>query len=175
MKSEAVIRFAAPEDARLLAALGRETFHDAFAPHPLMPPGDLRIYLDEAFTIEQMTHELRDSKAVFLLAEIAGEPAGYAKLVARARVPSIDSENPVKLHRLYVKQKFVGAGLGHDLMNRCLLEAARGGHDCVWLSVWEHNLRAHAFYRKWHFESCGFIDFRLGQSTMNDFVMKREI
>ena len=175
MKTEAIIRYAAPADAALITELAGETFHDAFAGHPLMPADDLNSYVEETFTVERMTLELQDPKALFLLAEISGEPAGYAKLVAGIRAAGIDSENPLKLQRIYARQKFLGAGIGQDLMNRCLLEAARGGHDSVWLSVWEHNLRAQAFYRKWRFETCGFIDFQLGKSTMRDFLMLRSI
>ena len=175
MKSETIIRTAAPADADLLAGLGRETFRDAFASHPLMPADDLRLYMDEAFTAEQMRRELREPRALFLLAEISGEPAAYAKLLKKTPAPGIESENQLKLQRLYARQKFLGSGIGHDLMNRCLLEAAQSGHDRVWLSVWEHNLRAQAFYRKWKFETCGLIDFQLGKSIMKDFLMKREI
>ncbi|HEY8562666.1 MAG TPA: GNAT family N-acetyltransferase [Pyrinomonadaceae bacterium] len=175
MKSQAIIRYAALDDARLLARLGRETFGEAFAAHPLMPADDLRLYMDEAFTTEQMTRELSESKALFLLAEISGEPAAYAKLLKNTPAPGSESKNQIKLQRLYAEQKFLGTGIGHDLMDRCLREAAQSGHDGVWLSVWEHNPRAQAFYRKWKFETCGTIDFRLGNSIMTDFLMKREI
>ncbi len=175
MKSEVIIRFAALEDAGLLARLGRETFHDAFVNHPMMPTNDLSLYLNEAFTVAHLTLELEEPKALFLLVEVSGEPAGYAKLLANARTSVIESDNPVKLQRLYSRQNYIGSGIGHSLMNRCLLEAAKSGHDAIWLSVWEHNLRAQAFYRKWKFEQCGTIDFLLGQSTLTDFLMKREI
>ena len=58
MKSEVNIRFAVLQDAELLAKLGRETLYDAFASHPLMPKADLDLYLNEAFTVSQITTEL---------------------------------------------------------------------------------------------------------------------
>lgn len=173
MKSEEItIRFAAAEDAQGLAALSMETFHDAFSGHPLMPTADLSAYLNEAFTLQQITRELMDPKTIFLLADIDGEAAGYAKLVMGAKGEGVTAHNPVKLQRLYSKQKFIGAGLGTALLEQCLAEAQGRGHDTIWLSVWEHNLRAQRFYHKWHFEPCGFIDFRLGQSVMKDLVMQ---
>lgn len=175
MKPEITIRLAAPEDAGQLAELGRETFHDAFVSHPLMPTADLNAYLTETFTVRRMAGELQDPGVFFLLAETAGKPAGYAKLAAQLRTPGIRGNNPIKLHRLYSKKEFIGAGIGAGLITRCLQETADRGHDTIWLTVWEHNLRAQAFYRKWNFEPGGLIDFRLGQSTLTDVLMQREI
>lgn len=81
----------------------------------------------------------------------------------------------MKLKRLYSRQEFIGAGIGRALMNRCLSEAASGGHDAVWLTVWEHNRRALAFYHKWRFEPCGLIDFPLGEAVMTDILMQRTL
>jgi len=176
MKSEEIaIRFVDIQEAAILAALGRETLYDAFAGHPLMPTADLNLYLDKAFAIEQITGELLNPKSIFLLAEIGGEAAGYAKLVMDARVQGVTAEKPIKLQRLYAKQKFLGAGLGPALLRRCLVESMDRGHDCMWLTVWEHNLRAQRFYQKWHFEPCGFIDFPLGNAVMRDVLMQRVV
>lgn len=175
MKSEVNIRFAAQEDAKLLAKLGRETFHDAFANHPLMPKGDLELYLNEAFTVSQITNEINDPQAAFLLAEINGQWVGYAKLIPAGWESGIAAKNPVKLKRLYVRQEFVGAGIGAGLVSHCLDEADKSGHDTIWLSVWEHNRRAQEFYRKWNFKPCGVIDFQLGNMVLTDILMQRSL
>ena len=181
MKSEVNIRFAAQEDAELLAKLGRETFHDAFVNHPLMPKADLDLYLSEAFTVSQIASEIGDPQATFLLAEIDGQAIGYAKLIPGDSERGIIARNPVKLKRLYVRQEFVGAGIGAGLLSRCLLlsrsldEADKNAHDTIWLSVWEHNLRAQQFYRKWDFKSCGTIDFQFGNTVLTDILMQRSL
>lgn len=158
-------------DAALLATLGRETFRDAFVENPSMPLKDLSDYLDENFTPEAMAAELADPKAVFLIAEIAGEAAGYAKLIFDTGDAQVIAERPVKLKRLYVHQKFLGAGVGPLLMGRCIAEATARNADAMWLTVWEHNPRAQAFYLKWGFENIGTIDFTVGESVMNDALM----
>jgi diamine N-acetyltransferase len=175
MKSEVTIRFATQKDKRLLAQLGRETFHEAFAGNALMPAADLKAYLNEAFNLTQITRDLSDPKAIFLLAEVAGEAVGYAKLITGRLEPNIAAKNPIKLKRLNSKQEFIGAGIGAALMRRCLGEAAARKHDTIWLTVWEHNLRAQAFYRKWNFESCGSIDFQLGKTVLTDILMHRAV
>jgi ribosomal protein S18 acetylase RimI-like enzyme len=175
MKPDVNIRMAARRDAELLADLARETFHDAFVDYPQMPKADLILYLNEAFTVSQMAAEIEDPQAAFLLAEIGGRAAGYAKLVRDARAPGVADENPVMLKRLYARREFIGAGIGSGLLSRCLEEARSAGCDAIWLSVWEHNLRARDFYRRWDFESCGTIDFQLGNTVLTDILMRRSL
>lgn len=173
MKSEINIRFASQEDAKLLAKLGRETFHDAFVSHPLMPLADLELYVREAFSVSQIKGELNEPQSAFLLAEIDGQAVGFAKLVADEWKPEVLAANSVKLKRLYVRQDFIGIGIGAALMSRCLDEARNREHDAIWLTVWEHNKRARDFYRKWDFEPCGTIDFQFGNTTLTDILMQR--
>ncbi len=58
-------------------------------------------------------------------------------------------------------------------MGACLEEVARGGYQTVWLGVWEHNLRALDFYRRWGFETVGSHTFLLGSDAQTDLVMVR--
>jgi GNAT superfamily N-acetyltransferase len=169
------IRSAVPEDAELLAELGRETFHDAFVNHPWMPQKDLDLYLDSAFTVSQIASELNDPKTIFLLAEIDGQAVAYAKMESGVTASGVIAKNPVKIKRLYSKQKFIGFGVGKILLEHCLVQAKRLNHDIVWLTVWEHNLAAQNFYRKWNFETSGTIDFLLGQGSLTDLVMQRPV
>lgn len=173
MKSEVIIRFAAQEDAELLAKLGRETFYDAFVNNPMMPKVDLDVYLGEAFTVSQITDEINEPHAAFLLAEINGQAVGYAKLIPSGLESVVVAKNSVKLKRLYVRQKFIGAGIGAGLLSRCLDEAKRGGYQTIWLTVWEHNKKARDFYRKWNFKPCGVINFQFGNTMLTDILMQR--
>lgn len=175
MKSEVNLRFAAYEDAEILAKLGRETFHDAFVNHPLMPKADLNLYLNEAFTVSQITSELSDPQAAFLLAEIDGQAVGYAKFITEGLEARVVAKNPVKLKRLYIRQEFVGAGIGAGLFSRCLAETAKNGHDRIWLTVWEHNKKAQDFYRKWGFKPFGVIDFQFGNTVLTDILMQKSL
>ena len=58
-------------------------------------------------------------------------------------------------------------------MGACLEEAAGGGYETLWLGVWEHNLRAIAFYRRWGFETVGSHTFLLGSDEQTDLIMVR--
>jgi diamine N-acetyltransferase len=172
---EIQIRKATPDDAKLLADLAYTTFWDAFAHHPKNAPDDLAHYMRQAFDIEQITEELADPKSIFLIAEIDGEPAGYAKLIFESSEPEIVAEWPVELSRLYSHQKFLGQGVGQALMDACFAEAKKAGRDVMWLGVWEYNPRAQRFYEKNGFRFVGKHTFQLGSDSQTDLLMQRMI
>lgn len=169
------IRQAVPEDAKLLTDLAYTTFWDAFANHPKNEPDDLAHYMRQAFSIEQITDELADSKSLFLVAEMDGEPAGYAKLIYESTEPDIIAEWPVELSRLYSHQKFLGQGVGQALMDACFGRAKEAGRDVMWLGVWEYNPRAQRFYEKNGFRFVGKHTFLLGSDPQTDLLMQKEL
>lgn len=169
------IRHAVPEDAQSLTDLSYATFWDAFAHHPKNAPDDLAHYMRQAFNVEQITRELADPKSVFLVAEIDGELAGYAKLIFDSTEPDIIAEWPVELSRLYSQQKFLGKGVGQALMDACIERAKQEGRDVMWLGVWEYNPRAQRFYEKNGFQTVGSHTFVLGSDPQTDLLMQRHI
>jgi diamine N-acetyltransferase len=172
-------------DAVLLSELGARTFSETFAADNTLE--DLAEYLATSFNIAQQTAELIDPASTFLIAEIDGHPAGYAKLHAGAPEKKMEGANPaagaspgagakpVELVRLYVSREWLGRGLGEQLMRACLDEARHAGHDTLWLGVWERNVRAQAFYRKWNFREFGEHMFRLGSDLQRDLLMERPL
>lgn len=175
LKLELKIRQASPEDAKSLTDLAYTTFWDAFADHPKNAPDDLNYYMRQAFNLEQITIELADPKSIFLIAEIEGEAAGYAKIVLDNIEPGITAERPVELSRLYSQQKFLGQGVGQTLMDACFDRARQEGRDVMWLGVWEYNPRAQRFYEKNGFRVVGSHVFQLGSDAQTDLLMQREI
>jgi len=161
-------------DAKLLTDLSYTTFWDAFAHHPKNAPDDLNHYMRQAFNIEQITAEIEDPQSVFLIAEIDGEPAGYAKLLIDTIEPGITAERPIELNRLYSHQEYIGKGVGQNLMDECVRYAREQNHDVMWLGVWEYNPRAQRFYEKNGFRTVGRHTFVLGSDPQTDLLMQRE-
>ena len=60
-------------------------------------------------------------------------------------------------------------------MQACLDEAAKQGCDTIWLDVWEQNVRARAFYRKWDFVEVGTQFFQLGSDLQHDLILQRSV
>lgn len=171
--SDPVVRHARADDAALLAALGARTFVEAFAAYN--SPEDLAAYLASSFGRDLQAAELADPHALFLIAEIDGIAAGYAKLASGVTPQSVTGDNPIELVRLYVSQQWLGRGIGAALMHACINEAAQKGYRTIWLGVWEHNGRARAFYQKWNFREVGNHIFQLGNDPQTDILMERSI
>ncbi len=167
------VRRASIEDAKLLAELGALTFAETFAKDN--SPEDMAAYLSDSFSVGRLTEELTDPLSVFFVAEVEGSAAGYAKLRAGEASGDVEGERPIELVRLYVSQQWLGRGVGHALMRRCIDEAREMGFRTIWLGVWERNRRAQAFYRKWEFQEVGEHVFQLGSDPQRDIVMRRAV
>lgn len=166
-------RRANPDDAGLLAELGARTFYETFAADNSSE--DMAAYLASSFSLAQQTAELADPGSTFLIAEVGGAAAGYAKLHAGEPEEGIEGAEPVELVRLYVLREWLGRGVGQVLMRACVEEAQRAGHKTIWLGVWERNGRAQTFYRKWDFRPVGEHVFQLGSDSQTDILMERAV
>ena len=167
------IRRATAADVELLTRLAARTFYDAFA--EVNTPENMQAYLSETFTVPKLSAELRDPLAIFLIAEIDGEAAGYAKLLDGEAPECVTGRDAIEVVRIYVDQKYLGSGVGGALMQACLDEARRAGHRTIYLGVWERNHRAVAFYRKWGFEIVGSHIFQMGDDRQTDWWMERKL
>ncbi|MBL8188837.1 MAG: GNAT family N-acetyltransferase [Acidobacteria bacterium] len=167
------IRAATVADAEMLTDLAARTFYDAFA--DMNKPQNMQAYMSKAFTVPQLIAELSDPQAKFLIAEVDGVAAGYAKLLPGNVPASVTGPNPIELVRLYVDRKFHGSGIGNDLMQACMEEARNLGHRSIYLGVWEHNHRAQSFYFRWNFRVVGSHIFQMGDDPQMDWLMEREL
>ena len=172
-QTSSVIRHATIEDAELLAELGARTFCETFA--AANSPEDMTAYLASSFGPALQATELADPDSLFLIAEVAGVAAGYAKLKPGDPPSGVTDQKPIELVRLYVSQEWLGRGVGAALMLACIHQAGRKGYRTLWLGVWEHNDRAQAFYRQWKFRDVGRHIFQLGADAQTDLLMERSI
>lgn len=163
------LRTASFDDAAALADLGRRTFLDTFADDN--EAADMEAYLAQAFALQQIERELHISHATFFLAEADTIPVGYAKLDAEPSPACVTTPRPAHLSRLYVDHAWLGHGVGKALMRQCIAAATSQGFQSIWLGVWEHNMRALAFYKKWGFTAVGTMTFVLGTDVQTDLVM----
>lgn len=173
MKHTTTIRAATGEDAEMLVGLATRTFCDAFA--EANSPENLEAYLAANFSPAAIAAELADPRANFLIAEVEGTPAGYAKLLRTEPPECVRARPAIEIVRLYVEQRYHGAGIAHALMQACFDKAKAGAARGLFLGVWEHNPRAIAFYRKWGFEVVGSHLFQLGDEAQTDHWMERHL
>ena len=171
--SEITIRIAEPVDAELLVDLGRSSFYDAFAEETA--PEDMAEHLRRTFKIEDITEQLKNDQSLFIIIEIGSVAAGYAYLHPGNPPDCVKTPNPVQLNRFYLRKDYYGRNVGNTLMKACLDFARSRGFQSVWLSTWEFNHRASAFYKKWKFEIAGRAKFTVGSDIQNDNIFVRSI
>ena len=165
------IRTGGPHDAALISVLATTTFYEAYFEQD--EPRDLSAYIHASFEIESLKDELNDPSSSFYIVLRDGKAVGYAKLIAGSMHPSISSDNPVELKRIYLLERVWGTGAGEILLKHCVEKARELGGTSIWLGVWEENQRAQSFYKKHGFVQTGTLEFPYGDSVGINFVMER--
>ena len=165
------IRRAVLADAVGLAKFAARTFRETFEADNT--PEDLELYLASAYGEERQAAELQHPDMVTLVAVDGRRLAGYAQLREGPVPDCVLGPAPIEIWRFYVDRTWQGRGVAQALMVETLQAACARGARTAWLSVWERNLRAQAFYRKCGFDDCGAKEFVLGRDRQTDRVMVR--
>ena len=168
-----VITIATPKDAALLTALSIDTFCETFAPYNKKE--DMDKYISEEMNLTRITEELNDDNNIFFLASDNGIPIGYAKVRGTKIPEALKNNSPLEIERIYVLQKNQDMKTGSALMQHCIDYALSKQYNVIWLGVWEHNLKAIDFYKRWGFALFGSHLFRLGDDDQTDVLMKKKL
>ena len=167
-------RDAARDDARELADFSRDTFVATFGHN--YPPEDLRDYIAAKYGEPIQRREIENPVIHYRLAFAGGAIAGYCKTGPYDLPHQLAaSERALELHRLYVSEATKGAGAAQALMDDALAWARGQGANTMYLSVWETNFRAQAFYRRYGFEHVTEHGFMVGSVRDRDFIWRRAL
>ena len=167
--SSATIRYATATDASELSQLGAETFRATYAEKN--PPQLVDAYIADHYSTAIQLAEVQDDRLIYLVAEIEAQLVGFALLRTDQAHPDVEAAHPIRLARIYVDAPHLGSGLGSALMQRCIDECVRRGHDVLWLGVWEENRKAIAFYERWGFVRVGLEIFDVGGDKQRDAIL----
>jgi ribosomal protein S18 acetylase RimI-like enzyme len=163
-----VIHNARIDDAARLAGFAARTFEDAFGAENAAV--DMASHLAASYGIDQQGSEITNPDIVTMLAEDEAQLAGYAQ-VRRNPAPIERLDAAVELWRFYVDRPWHGRGVAAQLMAAARAAGQALGGERMWLSVWERNPRAIAFYTKHGFRIAGAKDFWVGSDRQTDHVM----
>ena len=163
------LRRAHAADAESLAAFAARTFSEAFGADNR--PEHLAAHLVTSYGVGQQASELSDPAFVTLLAEVGLELAAYAQLRRRVPPSCVNGPAAIELYRFYVDRPWHGRGLAQRLMSAVHAAAGELGCATLWLSVWERNPRARAFYAKCGFQDVGTADFYVGSDRQTDRIL----
>ncbi len=167
------IRRGVASDAPTLAAFAARTFSEAFGADNR--PEDMQAHLAASFGIPQQTKELTDPSVTTLLAHNADTLVAYAQVRYKAPPPGVTDSHPIELHRFYVDRSVHGQGVAQLLMAAVQKATSELGGQHLWLSVWERNPRAIAFYMKVGFVDVGKADFFVGSDRQRDRVLVAKV
>jgi len=162
-----------PEEADTLARLARETFRETYGGRT--DAANLRLYIDTHLTAARLLAELANPGFAFHMTRVAGEPAGYLKTRRDRQPKGIDHTRCLQVERIYVLQRFQGAGIGTTLLDIALREARAAGDATLWLQVWQQNHEAIGFYRSKGFRIYETAAFEFGNERTDDHLMRHDI
>jgi ribosomal protein S18 acetylase RimI-like enzyme len=166
------LRLGERDDAVTLAALSVQVFLDTYATEGVR--GDLAREALREYSEAAFVSRLSEPGRKFVLAEAQAALVGFAELncvLGEAPAPGLAGW---ELARLYVQPQAQGGGVGTALLRRAEQLAAEDGSRDLWLSVWERNERALAFYRRLGYADVGETTYAFeGREYGNRVVAKR--
>ena len=156
-----------------LQMIGKQTFFETFA--DTNTDEDMELYLNQSFSIEQLTQELNNPYSLFYMATIDDEVVGYLKVNwSKAQTERHDLQ-AFEIERIYVLNKFHGKKVGQLLYEKALNIAKNKQAKYLWLGVWEKNPKAIRFYDKNGFVVYDKHSFILGKDIQTDVLMKLQL
>ena len=169
------LRPATLDDVPALAALGRESFADAFG--HLYRPEDLAAFLAETHDEAAIAAEIAGEACRHRLAEGEdGALLGFCKLRYPSKLADLsDALDPIELSQLYCAAAATGRGVGAALMDWALKEADAGGHDAIHLSVYSGNHGAQRFYARFGFAWAADTTFKVGEQLDEEYLFEKSL
>ena len=113
---------------------------------------ELQQFFDDNYTLEQLEKDVTDAESDVRFVLVDGREVGFMKVNWGAAQTEHELENAFEIQRIYILSECQGLGLGKKLFELALDMAKKGGFDWAWLGVWEDNVKAQGFYRKYGFE-----------------------
>ena len=160
-------------DINKLQSISRQTFFETFSTGN--NEGNMTKYLDEGFSLEKLTAELKDKNTEFYIATLNDNVIGYLKLNFGQSQTELQDDKALEIERIYVLREFHGKNVGQLLYGQAIEIARQKNADYVWLGVWEENPRAISFYKKNGFVEFEKHIFKLGDDEQTDIMMKLKL
>ncbi len=132
-------------------------------------------FIEEAYTLKQFEKELNEVNSNYYLAWDGDKAAGFLRMRLSDEVKHLLGDNTVELQRLYIHPDHQGKKIGSILMDYALDYASQRKVEWIWLGVWEFNLRAQAFYKKFGFERFSEHVFQVGDDPQIDWLLKKKL
>jgi ribosomal protein S18 acetylase RimI-like enzyme len=158
-------------ELKLLCEISRSTFYDTFS--AFNKKEDMDHFLQHSFNEQILQHEMLQQCNHFFFAKDDNTISGYIKL---SSAQSRHFDRPaLEISRVYVIKEKLGSGLGKAFIEFSKTFAQNMNLKTLYLGVWEHNIRAIDFYKKFGFEKFDEQIFMVGNDAQTDWLMKVEL
>jgi N-acetylglutamate synthase-like GNAT family acetyltransferase len=161
-----LIREATTADVEAILQIAQQTWWPTY--EPLLGKEQVAYMLDEIYSQEKITDQVKNNKQTFLLLLEDEQPVAFAAYSPREEDPEI-----YKLHKLYCLPVTQGKGYGKILINEVIDKTKEAGKHKLDLNVNRYN-KAKDFYERMGFTIAYEEDIPIGPYWMNDYVMRKE-
>ncbi|EFW89599.1 GNAT family N-acetyltransferase [Streptococcus equinus] len=157
----------------VLQKLSIDTFRETFGYDNTEE--ELQQFFDDSYTLEQLEKDVTDAESDVRFVLVDGREVGFMKVNWGAAQTEHELENAFEIQRIYILSECQSLGLGKKLFELALDMAKKGGFDWAWLGVWEDNVKAQGFYRKYGFEKFSEHSFEVGDKVDTDWLMRKAL
>ena len=161
------------DEVDFLRAISIQTFTETFAHQN--SEDDMQKYIFEKLSVEKLSSEINTKGSAFYFLKSHNQIIGYLKLNTGESQTELKNNISLEIERIYVIQGFQGKQCGQILLNKAIEIAKELHYQYIWLAVWEHNVKAIAFYNKNGFIEFDKHTFQLGNDVQLDLMMKLEL
>lgn len=165
------LRPATSNDAEVIAALSIQVFLDTYATEGVRP--DLAQEAFGEYSVEAFATRLKDPGRRFILAEAGTGLVGYAEIITTEAGAPVGGVTGAQLVRLYVQPAIQGSGVGKALIDAAERLASEHSAPALWLTAWEGNHRALAFYARLGYADVGADTYTFQGRTYGTRVLAK--
>jgi GNAT superfamily N-acetyltransferase len=163
------LRLATVDDAAELSRFGAAAFIDWYLPDN--EPENVYAHVEATYRPELQAAEIAEPGQWALLAHVNGTLAGYTLLRIHSACPEGVTQADAEIRRFYVGREWHGLGVAVQLMQGIVRQGQSAGARGFWLTCWERNPRALAFYAKCGFVRVGTATFTVGNDPQTDHLL----
>lgn len=173
MTDAPTLRLATPDDVAAIAALAIQVFLDTYATDGIRP--DLAREALRDYGVDAFLPRLREPRRRFMLALRGEALLGFAELSLADEATPDGNAHGAELVRLYVQPAAQRSGLGRQLIHAAEALASEAGLATLWLTAYDGNHRALAFYARQGYADIGATTYRIEGNDYGNRVLARRL